>query len=162
METGLAGSGETLQDPKSYILEQFGLPQLDLRSYSPLALAYIGDGIYELVVRTAVMGKGGCQVNKLHRLCSHLTKARAQSEMADILLPHMTGQEEEIYRRGRNAKSYTTAKNASVNDYRRATGFEAVMGYLYLSGQFPRLVELVKFAVDRYQPQERQDAEARN
>ena len=161
METDLNGA-DALQDPNSYVLEQFGMPQLDLRSFSPLALAYIGDGIYELVVRTAVMGRGGRQVQKLHRLCSHLTKAKAQSEMADLLLPYMTGQEEEIYRRGRNAKSYTTAKNASVNDYRRATGFEAVMGYLYLSGQFPRLVELVKLAMEKYQPQERQDAEARN
>ena len=161
MEAGMTG-GEAVQDPNAYIREQFHIPQSDLRSYSPLALAYIGDGIYELVIRTVILGKGGRPVNQMHRMSSHFAKARAQSEMVEILLPHMTEQEKQIYHRGRNAKSYTKAKNASVNDYRRATGLEAVMGYLYLSGQFPRLVELVKTAVDTYKPDESRDSEARN
>ena len=82
--------------------------------------------------------------------------------MMDILLPLLTPEEESVYRRGRNAKSSTMAKNASINDYRRATGFEALMGYLYLTDQTDRLVELVKLAVDTYKPGESRYAEAHN
>ena len=161
METNVMEENMPLE-PNAYIYNQFGIVEVDLKSYSPLVLAYIGDGVYELVLRTVFVGQGNRQVNKLHRLCSHYTKARAQSEIVDILLPHMTETEKETFRKGRNAKSYTTAKNASVNDYRRATGLEALVGYLYLSGEFSRLVGLIKIGVEAYEPQEEKDAEARN
>lgn len=144
------------------IRNKFGIKKADIRSYSPLVLAYIGDSIYELVIRTKVIGAGNQQVNKLHRKTSQLVKARAQSSMMETLLPVLTVQEEEIYRRGRNAKSCTTAKNASVNDYRRATGFEALMGYLYLQDELDRLLELVKLALEHYKPAEHEGTEARN
>lgn len=149
-------------DLDAYIRQQFGIGETDTRHYSPLVLAYIGDGIYELIIRTAAVGKGNKQVNKLHREVSRLAKAQAQSAMVKILLPLLTEEEEGIYRRGRNAKSYTVAKNASVNDYRRATGFEALLGYLYLRGETERLLELVKAAVEGYTPTEHAGAEARN
>ena len=82
--------------------------------------------------------------------------------MMDILLPQLTPEEESVYRRGRNAKSSTMAKNASIGDYRRATGFEALMGYLYLTDQTARLVELIKLAVDTYKPDESRYSEAHN
>lgn len=135
----------------AYIRQQFGTGERDIRSFSPLVLAYIGDGVYELVIRTLVVEKGNRQVNKLHRQASRLVKAQAQSAMVEILMPMLTQEEAEIYHRGRNAKSYTVAKNASVGDYRRATGFEALLGYLYLKDDMPRLVELVKEAVSQYE-----------
>ncbi len=149
-------------DLSAYIREQFALDKHDIRTYSPLVLAYIGDGIYELMIRSMVVEQGNRQVNKLHQQASRFVKAQAQSEMMETLLPLLSEEEVQIYKRGRNAKSYTTAKNASVNDYRRATGFEALMGYLYLNGNIERLTELVKAAVTDYTPKEPAGTETRN
>ena len=118
----------------TYLNEQFHREDVDIRTYSPLTLAYIGDAIYDLLIRTLLVEKGNTQVNKLHKRASSLVKAEKQSQMIEILELHFTKEEEQIYKRGRNAKSFTSAKNASIADYRRATGFEAVMGYLYLTG----------------------------
>lgn len=144
------------------IRQRFSLEDCDLRAYSPLTLAYIGDGIYELIIRTIAVRQGNRQANKLHRQASRYAKAQAQSEMMETLLPLLQEEELMIYKRGRNAKSYTTAKNASVNDYRRATGFEALMGYLYLDGNMTRLLELVKTALQSYTPGEHTGTETRN
>lgn len=149
-------------DPDACIRQRFSLDRQDVRSYSPLTLAYIGDGIYELVIRTVVVGQGNQPVSRLHQQTSRFAKAQAQSEMMEVLMPLLSKEEVQIYKRGRNAKSYTTSKNASVNDYRRATGFEALMGYLYLTGNMERLLELVKTAVEGYTPREHQGTETRN
>ncbi len=130
-----------------YILRQFGMEHVDIRSYSPLALAYIGDGIYDLIIRSMIVGKGNTQANQLHRQTSQLVKAHTQSEMIEVLLPELTEEEMAVYKRGRNAKSPTMAKNATMADYRRATGFEALMGYLYLENQMERMMELIKTAL---------------
>lgn len=127
----------------AYILGKFGIEKKDIRSYSPLTLAYIGDGIYDLIIRSMVVGEGNTHVNDLHRYTSQIVKAHAQSEMVGELLPELTEEELTIYKRGRNAKSATMAKNATVGDYRRATGFEALMGYLYLEDQMERMMELI-------------------
>ncbi|MGN0352978.1 MAG: Mini-ribonuclease 3 [Roseburia sp.] len=132
----------------SYIREQFGVKDVDIRTYSPLVLAYIGDGIYDLVIRTIVVGKGNTRAGELHKRTSQIVKAHTQAEMMEIILPRLTEEEEAVYRRGRNAKSPTMAKNATMADYRKATGFEALMGYLYLKDEFERLVELVKIGTD--------------
>ncbi len=134
----------------SHIKEYFDLPKVDVATYSPLALAYIGDGIYDLVIRSIVVGKGNTKASRLHQTTSHLVKAHAQAMMMETLTPMLTEEETEIYRRGRNAKSPTMAKNATMSDYRRATGFEALMGYLYLTDQFERILELVKEAIRHY------------
>lgn len=126
-----------------YFLEKFGMKQADIRSYSPLTLAYIGDGIYDLVIRSMMVAKGNAHVNDLHRRTSKLVKAHAQSELIGLLQPELTEEELAVYRRWRNAKSFTMAKNATVADYRRATGFEALMGYLYLEDQMDRMMELI-------------------
>lgn len=131
----------------SYIKEAFEIDSVDIRTYSPLTLAFIGDGIYDLIIRSIVVGKGNIRARDLHAHTSHLVKASAQSAYMEKLIPNLTTEEEEIYRRGRNAKSGTMAKNASMADYRRATGFEALMGYLYLTDQFERIVELVQIAL---------------
>ncbi|MFR6171759.1 MAG: Mini-ribonuclease 3 [Blautia sp.] len=127
--------------------ELFELEDTDIRTYSPLTLAYIGDAIYELVIRTILVEKGNTQVNKLHQRASKLVKASAQSEIIEKLKPYLTEEEMGIFKRGRNAKSFTMAKNASMSDYRRATGFEALMGYLYLTEQWDRMLELIKIGI---------------
>ena len=133
---------------EAYIKEQFHLPDVDIKSYSPLALAYIGDSIFDLIIRTIVVGKGNTKASQLHKRTSQVVKASAQSQMVEKLLPLMTPEEETIYKRGRNAKSPTMAKNATMAEYRRATGVEALMGFLYLDNQFERIVELIQTAMN--------------
>lgn len=132
----------------SYIREKFKIPDTDIRTYSPLTLAFIGDGIYDLVIRTIIVGQGNTRASQLHQHTSHLVKAHSQSVMISAMLPNMTEEEEKVYRRGRNAKSPTMAKNATMADYRRATGFEALMGYLYLTDQIDRMLELIEIGLE--------------
>lgn len=127
--------------------ELFHLEEQDLRSYSPLTLAYIGDAIYELVIRTVLIKKGNAPVNQLHKRSSELVKAAAQSDMIRVIEPSLTEEEHDIYRRGRNAHSSSMAKNASMGDYRRATGFEALMGYLYLKKEYGRMLQLIRLGI---------------
>ena len=124
--------------------ELFHLEDQDLRSYSPLTLAYIGDGVYELIIRTVLVKKGNCPVNRLHKKASSLVKAGAQSAIMEVIEEELTSEELSVYRRGRNAHSPTMAKHATMADYRRATGFEALMGYLYLKEDYTRMIELVR------------------
>lgn len=133
----------------SNIREYFGVREVDIRTYSPLALAYIGDGVFDLVIRSVVVGRGNTRASQLHRRTSEVVKAHTQAEMIRVLKPMLSEEEAEIYRRGRNAKSPTMAKNATMSDYRSATGFEALMGYLYLNDRFDRILELTKAGVDR-------------
>lgn len=132
----------------SYIKEQFGIKDVDIRTYSPLTLAYIGDGIFDIVIRSVVVGKGNTKASQLHKHTSSIVKAHTQAIMIEALEPHLTEEEADIYRRGRNAKSPTMAKNATMADYRKATGLEALMGYLYLKDDFERVVELTKLGLD--------------
>ena len=124
--------------------ELFHLEDQDLRSYSPLTLAYIGDGVYELIIRTILVKKGNCPVNRLHKKASSLVKAGAQSAIMEVIEEELTPEELSVYRRGRNAHSPTMAKHATMADYRRATGFEALMGYLYLKEDYTRMLTLVR------------------
>ena len=99
--------------------ELFHLEDQDLRSYSPLTLAYIGDGVYELIIRTILVKKGNCPVNRLHKKASSLVKAGAQSAIMEVIEEELTPEELSVYRRGRNAHSPTMAKHATMADYRR-------------------------------------------
>lgn len=123
--------------------ELFHLKDQDIRSYSPLTLAYIGDGVYELVIRTILVKKGNCPVNRMHKKASSLVKASAQSAIMEKIEDQLTEEEHAVYRRGRNAHSPTMAKHATMADYRRATGFEALIGYLYLSEEYTRMLDLI-------------------
>ena len=125
----------------------FHLEDQDLRSYSPLTLAYIGDGVYELIIRTILVKKGNCPVNRLHKKASSLVKAGAQSAIMEVIEKELTEEELSVYRRGRNAHSPTMAKHATMADYRRATGFEALMGYLYLKEDYTRMLTLVRMGI---------------
>lgn len=126
------------------IKEGMSLEDIDLVNYSPLTLAYIGDAVYELVIRTIVVDKANRSVNKLHKESAGFVKADTQAKMIMSVMELLSEEEIAVYKRGRNAKSYTKAKNATYADYRNATGFEALMGYLYLSGQSDRMMELIK------------------
>lgn len=130
------------------IKRDFDCGEIDIRSYSPLALAYIGDAIYDLVIRTIVVERGNTSANKLHRKTVNYVNARIQAQMIEALTDELTEEERVVYKRGRNAKSYTTAKNASVIEYRKATGFEALCGFLYLTGKQERMLALVKRAIE--------------
>ena len=127
--------------------EVFHLEDQDLRSYSPLTLAYIGDGVYELIIRTILVKKGNCPVNRLHKKASSLVKAGAQSAIMEVIEEKLTPEELSVYRRGRNAHSPTMAKHATMADYRRATGFEALMGYLYLKEDYTRMLTLIRMGI---------------
>lgn len=131
-------------EPDSYMSEVFGLKEVDTAGYSPLTLAYIGDSIYDLIIKTLVINEGNKQVKKLHKETSSMVQASAQSEMMRTLQPLLTEEEHAVYKRGRNAKSVSPAKNQSVTDYRRATGFEALMGWLYLRKEYKRMLDLIK------------------
>lgn len=125
------------------------LGEVDVRTYSPLVLAYIGDAVYEVVIRTKVINHGSMQVNKMHKKSSSLVKAETQASLIKVLEEELTEEELAAFKRGRNAKSVSTAKNASVIDYRMATGFEALIGYLYLSEQYERMITLISHGLEK-------------
>ncbi|MBQ7034621.1 MAG: ribonuclease III [Clostridia bacterium] len=112
------------------------------RQYSPLALAYLGDGVYELFVRAYVLEQGNCQNHKLHEKSKDFVSCAAQERFLNLLLPELTEAEQEVVRRGRNAKTHSKPRNADYGTYHAATGFEALWGYLYLAGEQERLQQL--------------------
>lgn len=129
--------------------EALQFKDVDVTSYSPLALAYLGDAVYELAIRSYVMNRGNTQVNKMHKKTASLVKAEAQANLYKVLETDLTKEEIAVYKRGRNAKSVTMAKHATMKDYRMATGFEALMGYLYLTEQFERMAKLLGIGLNR-------------
>ena len=134
---------------KEKFLNEFGLEEQDLRTYSPLTFAYIGDAIFELVVRTVLVERKYAQAEKLHKAATKIVKAETQALMIEAIKEELTEEELAVYKRGRNAKAVTRAKNATMSEYRRATGFEALMGYLYLKGDIERMIELIHLAVEK-------------
>ena len=127
----------------AYIKKKFEVPDVDIRTYSPLTLAFVGDCIYDLVIRTIVVERGNTAPGVLHTKKSSIVKAQAQAAQADAMMEELTAEEQAVYRRGRNAHSHSTAKNASIGDYRKATGLEALYGFLYLTDQTDRLLWLI-------------------
>lgn len=117
-------------------------------NYSPLVLAFAGDAVYELAVRTMLVQKNRARPHELNKVKAKLVNAGAQSAMMETLREFLTDEEMAVYRRGRNAKTDSVAKHASVGDYRRATGFECLMGYLFLSGRKERLIELIGIGLE--------------
>ena len=124
-----------------------GFAHSDIVSMSALNLAYIGDAVFEVLVRTAILKKNALTPSALHNTAKAYVNAHAQSEMYHKLEEILTDVELSVMRRGRNAKSQTKAKNATVNDYRHATGMEALFGYLYLKNETDRLMEIFEICV---------------
>lgn len=141
---------EEKQEFSAQITESFGKKKQNTYQISPLNLAFLGDAVYEVVIRTLVLAEANAPVNKLNAKARQFVKAETQAVFMHTLLESkvLTQEEIGIYKRGRNAKSYTSAKNASLADYRTATGLEALIGFLYLEGQTERLLELIKKAAE--------------
>ena len=135
-------------DLESYMTAVFDMQEVDINSYSPLTLAYIGDSVFDLIIKSLIINHGNKQVQKLHQETSKLVQASAQSQMMRTIQEHLNAEEQAVFRRGRNSKSVTPAKNQSITDYRRATGFEALIGYLYLKRDYRRLIDLIKIGLD--------------
>jgi len=131
------------------IRDKFSLTAVDKRQYSPLTLAFIGDGVYDLVVRTIIVESAQANPNSLHKKKTDIVKAQTQAACADALLCELTEEELAVYKRGRNAHSHSAAKNASIGDYRKATGLEALYGYLYLTNRCDRLLELIGLSLEK-------------
>lgn len=129
------------------ILESFDCREQDVRNFSPLTLAYIGDCVYELIVRTMVVERGNRPPRKLHNESSEFSKAGTQRKIYEALLDEVTKEEADILHRGKNAHFHTKAKNATVLEYRSATALEALLGYLYLTGKMERVLELLKIGL---------------
>lgn len=131
------------------IKKEFECKEVDVRAYSPLTLAYVGDAVYEMVIRTVIAERANRAANELHKRAVKYVQAGAQAAMITALQEILTEDEMAVFKRGRNAKSNTSAKNASITDYRKATGFEALIGFLYLTDDMDRVLFLVKEGIRR-------------
>ena len=138
-----------MSDIFEIIKQNMDLEDIDTVNYSPLTFAYIGDAIYELVIRTMIVDEANRSANDLHKKSSEYAKASAQAKLAEILMDDFDEEELAVFKRGRNTKINSKAKNASFNDYKKATGFETVMGYLYLEGKTERMIELIKKGLEK-------------
>ena len=145
MEKDLSNDINFLEGVQKY----FGDSKVKPEQYSALGLAYIGDGVFDLIIRTIVLDMGNGKVKNFHRITSSIVKAESQAKITKAILDELTEEENAIYKHGRNAKSATSAKNASIVDYRIATGFEALIGYLYLNNRLERALELIKMGLER-------------
>ncbi len=114
----------------------------DYKTLSPLTLAFIGDGVYDLLIREQLVCKMNCQVGKLHKMKVEKVCCKAQAELIEKIIPMLTEEEFLVYKRGRNAHTNHTPKNASNADYHNSTGFESLIGYIYLKGDMKRLKEI--------------------
>jgi ribonuclease III family protein len=126
------------------IRNELNLSDKDINQLSPLVLAYIGDSIFEVFIRTSMLADTTASVHKLHKRSIEFVKAKAQSDKIHRILEFLTDEEQNIVRRGRNAKSGTIPKNADVAEYKYATGFESLLGFLYLKKEYARLLEILK------------------
>lgn len=143
MEEELAKCGNSIA-LAGYLKKVWDLPENDLKTYSPLTLAYIGDAIYDLVIRTLIVESGNAPASKLHKRATRMVQASAQAELFHLIEDRLSKEEMSVYKRGRNAKSFTSSKNTGIVEYRIATGLEALIGYLYLTDRTDRMLELIK------------------
>lgn len=127
----------------------FPAAEADIRSYAPLKLAYLGDAVFEIFIRTLILESVGGPVKNLHRASSEIVNAGTQAKLVLAMLEDLSEEEMAAYRHGRNAKTSSVAKHADIHDYRNATGLEALFGYLYMTGRTKRAVELLKIAMDK-------------
>ena len=124
------------------------LKDIPAKQLSPLVLAYIGDAVFEIIVRTMVVSEGNAPVNILHKKASAVVKAKTQAQIYFNIEGMLSEEEYAVLKKGRNAKSFTMPKNADVSDYRHATGVEALFGYLYLINRLDRAMELFSAGFD--------------
>jgi len=137
----------TLMDDIFRDLNKFNFSENIIGDYSPLSLAFIGDAVFEIYIRTYVLSKGNMSPHKLHIASAGFVNAKAQAKIMHEITKYLNEDEVDIARRGRNAKSATIPKNANITDYKNATGLESLFGYLYLSGKAERLCELLEISI---------------
>lgn len=137
-----------LEELHQLMMDSGKLSVSDIKMLNPLVLAYVGDSVYDTFVRTLLVSGGHGHVAKLHKMSIEFVKAKAQADILGEINGRLTPEEQDIARRGRNTKSSTIPKNADILDYRYATGFEALIGFLYLTGQIDRLMEITKMVID--------------
>jgi len=148
-----------MEEYYSSIIDKFNLGDKEVDSLSPLVLAYIGDSIYDLYVRTYLVANGGRKVGNLHRSSIGYVKAGSQCSTLDRIFDILTDAEKQIVKRGRNANPSTVPKNADITEYRYATGFEALLGYLFLKKKTGRLLEILEKCMPPYENGERESGD---
>ena len=139
-----------MEEILDYLLKPFNIERKEATEFSPLVLAYIGDAVYELIIRSILVSMGNRPVNKLNKDATSLVKAGAQSEIVKLISDKLSEEEYTVFKRGRNSSPHTMAKNASMTDYKYATGVEALIGFLYLDNRCDRALELVKLGIGLY------------
>jgi ribonuclease-3 family protein len=137
-----------LEELHQMMMDNGKLLESDVQMLNPLVLAYVGDSVYDTFVRTLLVSGGYGQVAKLHKMSIEFVKAKAQADILEKISGMLTADEQDIVRRGRNTKSATVPKNADISDYRYATGFEALIGFLYLTGRIERLMDIIRMVVE--------------
>lgn len=130
------------------IMGHYPLSEEELKTYSPLSFAYVGDAVYEIMIRTMLVTNGNRRATDYHKAAIGYVNAAGQTQMMSKIQPLLSEEELAIFKRGKNAKPASTAKNQSLHDYRIATGFETLVGYLYLAGRKERLLELINAGVN--------------
>lgn len=131
------------------INDKFDIPEADLKTYSPLTLAFLGDCVYDLIIRTVLVERKNRSVNGLHKDKSSYACAQYQAQMSEVIKDILSEEEADIMKRGRNAKTASHAKNAGLSEYHKATGLECLIGYLYLQGNIDRILDLFKYTFDK-------------
>ena len=142
---------ESIENIAEIVIREFGIDDLSVDSYSPLVLAYIGDCVFEMYVRLVLISRGNMQVKKYHKDASRIVCAPAQAFMFHVIEEDLSEEEIGIYKRGRNSNPHSKAKNASRHDYMEATGFEALLGYLFLKERYERLTFLIKKSLNAFE-----------
>lgn len=132
------------------LLRGEAVTELNPYEYSPLSLAYLGDSVMDLLVKSYFVMNSNKQTYKYHKEVTDIVKAKYQAEFVDLMFDSFSEDEQDVYKRGRNVKSHSKAKNATTGEYRKATGLEALYGYLYLKGDISRLQELTDKMIQRY------------
>lgn len=132
-------------------INQSNMSEKEAYQYSPLALAYIGDSALDLLVKTYYVKNSNKQTYKYHKDVCNIVKAVNQAQFIDSIMDELTEDEMDIYKRGRNATTHSKAKNATMGEYRKATGLEALFGYLYLKGDMAKLNSFVDRMIDMYE-----------
>ena len=128
-------------------------PGVDIHEMSPVALAFVGDAVLELLVRARLVGSTRLQPNRLHTVATHYVSAHAQCRELEILEPLLTEAEANVLRRGKNASKASVAKHATVQEYRASTGLECLLGWLYLRGENDRIQQLFDAVWTEYEPE---------
>ncbi len=124
-------------------MEKVNLSVNQAKALNPLVLAYVGDAVHTLFVRQSLATTSDAKAGRLHTTAGKVVSAVNQSILADLILPNLSEEETDIFKRARNAHSHSSAKNAQLCDYKKASGYEAVLGFLYLTGQEERLVQIL-------------------